>query len=120
MDLSTIEKRFKNKFYLNGSEAFNDFVLMFRNCLVYNNHEDDVVKMARNLMKIFTAEIKKMPKIETVIADTVERRANDSPFVIIPLNTVENYQLNEFITDSTQNAGEKLVQIREPSRQVIE
>lgn len=61
-DLGTIKSKLENDVYFDVQEVIGDITLMLLNCLMYNNHTDDVVIMARNLMDILSAELKRMPK----------------------------------------------------------
>jgi len=64
MDLGTIEKRLKNLYYNDVSECIYDFTTMFVNCYVYNDINDYVVKLAKELEKWFHVKMADMPKEE--------------------------------------------------------
>lgn len=64
MDLGTIEKRLKNFYYNEVSECIYDFTTLFVNCYVYNDANDMVVKVAKELEKWFLVKLAEMPKEE--------------------------------------------------------
>merc|ERR1712226_950441 len=64
MDLGTIEKRLENMYYNDVSDCIYDFTTIFINCYVYNDANDDVVKIAKELEKWFLVKIAGMPKEE--------------------------------------------------------
>ncbi|XP_028318100.1 bromodomain-containing protein 2-like isoform X2 [Gouania willdenowi] len=64
MDMGTIKKRLKNKFYWSASECLQDFNTMFTNCYVYNKPTDDIVLMTLALEKIFLQKVSQMPQTE--------------------------------------------------------
>lgn len=64
MDLGTIKKRLENRYYCSSSEAIEDFNLIFQNCYAYNTPDNEVVKMAKKLEKMFLTKIAQMPKVE--------------------------------------------------------
>ncbi|XP_070817506.1 bromodomain testis-specific protein isoform X1 [Chaetodon trifascialis] len=64
MDLSTINKRLKNKYYWQAIECIQDFNTMFTNCYVYNRPGDDIVFMAQTLEKLFLQKLSQMPQKE--------------------------------------------------------
>merc|ERR1712193_8030 len=64
MDLGTIEKRLQNHYYNDVSECIYDFTTIFVNCYVYNDSNDAVVKIAKELEKWFLVKIRDMPKEE--------------------------------------------------------
>lgn len=64
MDLGTIKKRLENRYYCSSSEAIDDFKAIFQNCYTYNTPDNEVVKMAQKLEKMFSTKIAQMPKVE--------------------------------------------------------
>uniref|UniRef100_H3CMN4 Bromodomain-containing protein 2 n=1 Tax=Tetraodon nigroviridis TaxID=99883 RepID=H3CMN4_TETNG len=64
MDLSTITKRLKNKYYWQASECIQDLNTMFSNCYAYNEPGDGVVFMAQTLEKIYREKLTLLPKPE--------------------------------------------------------
>ncbi|XP_045904849.1 bromodomain testis-specific protein isoform X1 [Micropterus dolomieu] len=68
MDLSTIKKRLRNKYYWQALECIQDFNTMFTNCYVYNQPGDDIVFMAQTLEKLFLHKVSEMPNEECEVA----------------------------------------------------
>lgn len=64
MDLGTINRRLKNKYYWKADECIQDFKQMLANCKVFNNQEDLVVVWAKVIEKEFLKNIRKMPEEE--------------------------------------------------------
>jgi len=61
MDLGTIDKRLKNYYYYSADECVKDFNLIFNNCYLFNQNEDDVTLMCKNLESIVRDKLNKMP-----------------------------------------------------------
>ncbi|KAJ3372619.1 hypothetical protein GGF31_001639 [Allomyces arbusculus] len=57
MDLSCVEKRFKNGQYRSLRDMFNDIDKIFRNCFAFNQESSDVVKQAKILKQYFETEV---------------------------------------------------------------
>lgn len=109
IDLSKIKNKLNKNGYISAKEAIADILLMLLNCFMYNNHEHDVVAMARQLLQILTAELEKMPKPETVFEtplsikrETVRYQRTASPSILpecsvvaIPHGIMNGYGLGE-------------------------
>ncbi|XP_030584258.1 bromodomain testis-specific protein isoform X2 [Archocentrus centrarchus] len=67
MDLGTIKKRLKNRYYWQALDCVKDFNAMFTNCYVYNQPGDDIVFMAQSLERLFLQKLSKMPNEEFVV-----------------------------------------------------
>lgn len=65
IDLGTIKEKLEKEQYISAKEAIHDISLMLLNCIMYNNHKDDVVIMARNLLQILTTELQAMNETVT-------------------------------------------------------
>jgi hypothetical protein len=65
IDLGTIKEKLEKEQYISAKEATKDISLMLLNCIMYNNHTDDVVIMARNLLQILTTELQAMNETVT-------------------------------------------------------
>lgn len=65
MDLSTIKHKLLNNEYTSAKQAIGDFSRMILNCLIYNDHTDDVVIMAKSLLDDLNEALKGMPEIVT-------------------------------------------------------
>ncbi|KNE63234.1 hypothetical protein AMAG_08383 [Allomyces macrogynus ATCC 38327] len=57
MDLSCVEKRFKNGQYRSLCDMFNDIDKIFRNCFAFNQESSEVVKQAKILKQYFETEV---------------------------------------------------------------
>ena len=66
MDLGTIRKRLDNYYYLSSDEAVADFNQVFENCYLYNNPEDDISNMRRNLEWFYYDKMAELPEEEEV------------------------------------------------------
>jgi len=64
MDLGTIDKRLKHLYYNDVSECIYDFITMFVNCYTYNDVNDYVVKLAKELEQWFHLKMADLPKEE--------------------------------------------------------
>ena len=64
MDLGTIKKRLNNKYYWSSRECIDDFNLVFRNCLIYNKPDQDIVLMGKSLEKVFESKMEMMMENE--------------------------------------------------------
>merc|ERR1712156_1177666 len=64
MDLGTIQKRLQHHYYNDVAECIYDFTTIFVNCYVYNDMNDSIAKLAKDLEKWFLVKIKDMPKEE--------------------------------------------------------
>ena len=60
MDFGTIKKRLNNKYYWSATECIDDFRLVFRNCVIYNKPDQDIVLMSKALEKLFEAKLELM------------------------------------------------------------
>lgn len=67
MDLGTIRKRLKHRYYQTASECIEDFETMFSNCYSYNHPGDEVVLMAQRLEELFRQKLSRMPPEERVV-----------------------------------------------------
>ncbi|XP_013403178.1 uncharacterized protein LOC106168598 [Lingula anatina] len=59
MDMSTIEKKVKNREYRSRREFIGDYKLMFSNCLEYNGPESEYIEMADAVEACFHRAVKK-------------------------------------------------------------
>lgn len=97
MDLGTIKGNLRSNHYSNATHAIDDIVLMFRNCLMYNGHTDDVVIMAKQLIGVFANKLKAMqyknePLPQTATCSSASVLDDTGPpVVVIPKRIVENY-----------------------------
>ena len=66
MDLGTIRERFDNNYYLSSDEAVADFNQVFENCYLYNNPEDDIANMCKNLEWFYNKKMAELPEEEEV------------------------------------------------------
>uniref|UniRef100_A0A1I8BM81 Bromo domain-containing protein n=2 Tax=Meloidogyne hapla TaxID=6305 RepID=A0A1I8BM81_MELHA len=64
MDLGTIEKRLKNMYYYSAQECMKDFEQIWSNCYKFNQCEDDVTLMCKNVENLYRDRMKKFPKEE--------------------------------------------------------
>ena len=64
MDFGTIKKRLNNKFYWSATECIDDFRLVFRNCVIYNKPDQDIVLMSKALEKVFESKLELMMENE--------------------------------------------------------
>ena len=66
MDLGTIRERFDNNYYFSSDEAMADFNQVFENCYIYNNPDDDIADMCKDLEWFYHAKMAKLPEEEEV------------------------------------------------------
>lgn len=64
MDFGTIKKRLNNKYYWSAMECIDDFRLVFRNCVIYNKPDQDIVLMSKALEKLFETKLELMMENE--------------------------------------------------------
>lgn len=64
MDFGTIKKRLNNKYYWSASECLDDFRLVFRNCVIYNKPDQDIVLMSKTLQTVFDLKLEMMMENE--------------------------------------------------------
>ena len=64
MDFGTIKKRLNNKYYWSAMECIDDFRLVFRNCVIYNKPDQDIVLMSKALEKLFGTKLELMMENE--------------------------------------------------------
>jgi len=64
MDFGSIKKRLNNKFYWSSKECIEDINLVFRNCLIYNKPDQDIVLMGKALEKLFESKMEMMMETE--------------------------------------------------------
>uniref|UniRef100_A0A915NNP7 Bromo domain-containing protein n=1 Tax=Meloidogyne floridensis TaxID=298350 RepID=A0A915NNP7_9BILA len=67
MDLGTIEKRLKNMYYYSAQECMKDFEQIWSNCYKFNQCEDDVTLMCKNVENLYRDRMKKFPNEEREI-----------------------------------------------------
>uniref|UniRef100_A0A672IPT9 Bromodomain-containing protein 2 n=1 Tax=Salarias fasciatus TaxID=181472 RepID=A0A672IPT9_SALFA len=94
MDLGTIKKRLKNKYYQSGSDCVEDFRTMFSNCFLYNQPGDDVCQMARMLQQQFVEKMAEYPEEESVIevaAEGVKKRKTRSSCPFVKLSPPQSF-----------------------------
>lgn len=110
MDLGTIKKRLENQYYCSSSEAIDDFNAIFQNCYAYNEPDDEVVKMAQKLEKMFSAKIAQMPKVEEVIE--VQRKGDKRKTVSFApdLTIAFTYEPNEKKTIGSAKSRKRLAE----------
>uniref|UniRef100_A0A914GTV5 Uncharacterized protein n=1 Tax=Globodera rostochiensis TaxID=31243 RepID=A0A914GTV5_GLORO len=93
MDLGTIERRLKNMYYYSASECikdimtvfndcylfnpphFGDFEQIFANCYKFNQCEDDVTLMCKNVENLYRDRLKKFPDKEVEIPFPSQKKA---------------------------------------------
>lgn len=107
IDLGSIKEKLENEYYSNAEDAIKDLCLMFLNCIIFNDNNDDVVIMAKKLIKTFTAAISKMPKIEVSSKNNKEKSERRDSMVFIPLAVANEYHV---LDNST--ADPKLIEPR--------
>ncbi|GAB0096092.1 homeotic protein female sterile [Sergentomyia squamirostris] len=88
MDLGTIKKRLENNYYTTSKECIQDFNIMFSNCYVYNQPDEDVVLMAQILEKLFLNKVARMPKEEFEIETASKKAGKKKPRQIAPPGTL--------------------------------
>ncbi|CAI4221589.1 unnamed protein product [Auanema sp. JU1783] len=67
MDLKSIEKRLKNCYYYSAKDCMEDFRAVFDNCYSFNQSEDDVTLMCKNVENRYKDLIQSMPDEEVEI-----------------------------------------------------
>eukprot|EP00092_Neocalanus_flemingeri_P006367 GFUD01006855.1.p1 GENE.GFUD01006855.1~~GFUD01006855.1.p1 ORF type:complete len:1256 (-),score=208.17 GFUD01006855.1:108-3875(-) len=80
MDLGTIRKRLNNKYYWSSKECNEDINLVFRNCLIYNKPDQDIVLMGKTLAQVFESKIELMMETEQdmdALKASVKRRKKE-------------------------------------------
>uniref|UniRef100_A0AC35U1C7 Bromo domain-containing protein n=1 Tax=Rhabditophanes sp. KR3021 TaxID=114890 RepID=A0AC35U1C7_9BILA len=77
MDLMTIEKRLKNKYYYSAEECMKDFNTVFANCYAFNPKEYGVYTMAKEVEAYVLGKIKLMPK-EEIETEPVKKKISGS------------------------------------------
>ncbi|CAD5229514.1 unnamed protein product [Bursaphelenchus okinawaensis] len=75
MDLGTIEKRLKNCYYYTAEECVTDIEQVFANCYKFNQNEDDVALMCKNVENAFRDKLKQMPVKEVELPKPVPKKA---------------------------------------------
>uniref|UniRef100_A0A183BKM4 Bromo domain-containing protein n=1 Tax=Globodera pallida TaxID=36090 RepID=A0A183BKM4_GLOPA len=75
MDLGTIERRLKNMYYYSASECIKDFEQIFANCYKFNQCEDDVTLMCKNVENLYRDRLKKFPDKEVEIPFPSQKKA---------------------------------------------
>uniref|UniRef100_A0A1B0CFF1 Putative bromodomain-containing protein 4 n=1 Tax=Lutzomyia longipalpis TaxID=7200 RepID=A0A1B0CFF1_LUTLO len=88
MDLGTIKKRLENNYYTTSKECIQDFNIMFSNCYVYNQPDEDVVLMAQILEKLFLNKVARMPKEEFEIESPSKKAGKKKARPIGPPGTL--------------------------------
>ncbi|XP_059607364.1 homeotic protein female sterile-like isoform X2 [Phlebotomus argentipes] len=88
MDLGTIKKRLENNYYQSSKECIQDFNIMFSNCYVYNQPDEDVVLMAQILEKLFLNKVQRMPKEEIEIESSSKKSGKKKARPIGPPGTL--------------------------------
>uniref|UniRef100_A0A1L8DGD1 Putative transcription initiation factor tfiid subunit bdf1 n=1 Tax=Nyssomyia neivai TaxID=330878 RepID=A0A1L8DGD1_9DIPT len=88
MDLGTIKKRLENNYYTTSKECIQDFNIMFSNCYVYNQPDEDVVLMAQILEKLFLNKVQRMPKEEFEIESPSKKAGKKKARPIGPPGTL--------------------------------
>ncbi|GMT32994.1 hypothetical protein PFISCL1PPCAC_24291 [Pristionchus fissidentatus] len=67
MDMGTIEKRLKNCYYFAAKECIEDFDRIWKACSTFNQNEDDVSLMCKNIENLYRDKMRGMPKEEVEI-----------------------------------------------------
>uniref|UniRef100_A0A914WHT4 Bromodomain-containing protein 2 n=1 Tax=Plectus sambesii TaxID=2011161 RepID=A0A914WHT4_9BILA len=113
MDMGSIEKRLKNCYYYSAKDCMQDFELVFSNCYKFNQNEDDVTLMCRNLENLYREKIKTVPPEEVEISRPSAKRGKlKKPPSARPLVAARGSS-TAFVLDCFHNAT---VQVpREPS-----
>ncbi|CAG02369.1 unnamed protein product, partial [Tetraodon nigroviridis] len=62
MDLSTIKKRLKNRYYKHANMQTCKHA--FTNCFTFHKSEDEILLKGKTLQEIFLKKINKMPTVE--------------------------------------------------------
>uniref|UniRef100_F1KR80 Bromodomain-containing protein 2 n=2 Tax=Ascaris TaxID=6251 RepID=F1KR80_ASCSU len=74
MDMNTIEKRLRNVYYYSAKDCMQDFEAIFANCYKFNQNEDDVSLMCKNIENLYREKIKLLPSQEVEIARPTTKR----------------------------------------------
>ncbi|TWW67503.1 Bromodomain testis-specific protein [Takifugu flavidus] len=84
MDLSTIRKRLRNRYYHHGMECVQDVLSIFINCYTFHKPTDDIILKAKTLQAIFLNKINTMPKLEWDIESEPTRQRQNPTGPISP------------------------------------
>uniref|UniRef100_A0AC35GBK6 Bromodomain-containing protein n=1 Tax=Panagrolaimus sp. PS1159 TaxID=55785 RepID=A0AC35GBK6_9BILA len=76
MDLTTVENRIKNKYYINANECLKDFEQIWKNCRAFNDPSHDVALMCTNIQNTLRDNLKKMPTQEYEMIPSWEKSAS--------------------------------------------
>eukprot|EP01134_Creolimax_fragrantissima_P005886 CFRG5886T1 len=91
MDLGTVSKRLKDKYYGSARECINDIHQTFKNCRLYNPPDSDVILMCGQVEKLFENKLAKLPTHEYVLSRDDEALTRNPSFKASrkrPLSTV--------------------------------
>ncbi|VIO89498.1 Bromodomain containing protein [Brugia malayi] len=75
MDMNTIEKRLRNCYYYSAKDCMQDFESIFSNCYKFNQNEDDVSLMCKNVENLYREKMKLLPSQEVEIPRPTAKRA---------------------------------------------
>ncbi|EJD76176.1 bromodomain containing protein [Loa loa] len=75
MDMNTIEKRLRNCYYYSAKDCMQDFESIFSNCYKFNQNEDDVSLMCKNVENLYREKMKLLPPQEVEIPRPTAKRA---------------------------------------------
>uniref|UniRef100_A0A1I7YMH2 Bromo domain-containing protein n=1 Tax=Steinernema glaseri TaxID=37863 RepID=A0A1I7YMH2_9BILA len=78
MDMTTIEKRLRNCYYYSAKDCMQDFQTIFNNCYQFNQNEDDVSLMCKNVQMLYEEKIQGLPEQEVEIARPTQKRGKTS------------------------------------------
>uniref|UniRef100_A0AC35GBB9 Bromodomain-containing protein n=1 Tax=Panagrolaimus sp. PS1159 TaxID=55785 RepID=A0AC35GBB9_9BILA len=76
MDLTTVENRIKNKYYINANECLKDLMTVFTNCYTFNQPEYGVYKMAQTLEQTMLKKLENIPNEEYEMIPSWEKSAS--------------------------------------------
>jgi len=72
MDFSTIKRKLEKDTYTEAEDFAMDVRLVFKNCLIFNDHESDLVFMAQQLRKLFEESFTEIKRREKRLLEDVE------------------------------------------------